>query len=167
MPLHHGLTEMCDNPVLLYLLFHCGFRHSTKPAWDCVYWAKLHPNILDTTASSPNHTEATKEFIPSTCSTACSTLTPSPLVACAHDHDRTCIVDMQMEASFTLKQWPLKFSCMLIAAYWPASLHTTPADTQYPDFTKRLQKGSACLVILNAKLICQRLRKVQAVLVAT
>ena len=44
MSLHRSLTEMCNNPLLVFMLFHCGSRHSTKPAWDCVYWANLHPN---------------------------------------------------------------------------------------------------------------------------
>ena len=39
-----GHVKMCDNPLLVFTLFHCGSRHSTKPAWDCVYWANLHPN---------------------------------------------------------------------------------------------------------------------------
>ena len=35
---------MCDNQLTDMLLLS-GSRHSTKPAWDCVSWPKLHPNI--------------------------------------------------------------------------------------------------------------------------
>lgn len=44
MSLHHGLTGECDKQ-LVHMLFHSGSRHSSKPAWDCVYWALNHGAI--------------------------------------------------------------------------------------------------------------------------